>query len=221
MGNRSDGDDEVPMTQDEQQDVGSSTRKGWTRFGALSGILGGTLAVIGNLGWFAQLYPANSSLPDQIWSVAVVLLGIGIVAFYAGERKRFGRLAKIGMGLVVLGFIPMVVSSVASAWVPTAGDLTFIAYLLALLVALIGGIVLGIGMLRTDVGSRLAGWLLIAALPIGLPVTIGYFLAVIGEIDHPWIGPEILFALAWIVICSRLWTRRTDTSAAGVEAVSQ
>ena len=76
--------------------------------------MGGTLAVVANLGWFARLYPANSSLPDQIWSVAVVLLGIGIVSFYAGERKRFGWLAKIGMGLVVLGFIPMVVSSVAS-----------------------------------------------------------------------------------------------------------
>lgn len=67
--------------------------------------------------------------------------------------------------------------SAAIGWVPSAGESFFVAYLLGLLVALLGAIVLGIAMLRSDAAPRAAAWLLIAALPVGLPATIGYALA--------------------------------------------
>lgn len=56
---------------------------------------------------------------------------------------------------------------------------------------------------------RAAAWLLIATLPVGLPATIGYTLATMGVINHMWVGPELLFGLAWVVIGYSLWNRQT------------
>ena len=53
----------------------------------------------------------------------------------------------------------------------------FLAFLLGLLVAMLGALVFGVAILRTDVETipRTGAWLLVAALPIGLPFVIGLY----------------------------------------------
>ncbi|WP_336344341.1 hypothetical protein [Halalkalicoccus ordinarius] len=167
---------------------------------------------------FAGLQPESGSIGDQLAAIMAALIAVGLVAFYASERGWFGRLAHLGMALVAIGLVPMVVGSAAIGWVPSSGESFFIAYLLGLLVALLGAIVLGIAMLRSDAAPRAAAWLLIVALPVGLPATIGYTLVTMGVVDHAWVGPELLFGLAWVVIGYSLWNRRATL---GVEEASR
>lgn len=202
------------MAQYEQQrKVGSIPEGRWIRFGGLAAVLGGAVAVANALTLFAGLQPEGSSIGDQLAAIMAALIAVGLVAFYASERSWFGRLAYLGMALVAIGLVPMVVGSAAIGWVPSSGESFFIAYLLGLLVALLGAIVLGIAVLRSDAALRTAAWLLIAALPVGLPATIGYTLVMMGVIDHVWVGPELLFGLAWVVIGYSLWNRRTPSLA--------
>lgn len=192
-----------------QREVGSISERRWIRFGGLAAVLGGIVAVANALTLFAGLQPEAGSIGDQLAAIMAALIAVGLVAFYAGERGWFGRLAYLGMALLAIGLVPMALGSAAIGWVPSAGETFFVAYLLGLLVALLGAIVLGIAMLRSDAVPRAAAWLLIAALPVGLPATIGYTLATMGVIDHVWVGPELLFGLAWVVIGYSLWNRRT------------
>ena len=56
-------------------------------------------------------------------------------------------------------------------------------------------------MLRSDAATvlRLGAWLLVAALPVGLPFAIGFTQYVMGELAEPWAGPMLLSGLAPIV----------------------
>lgn len=168
---------------------------------------------------FAGLHPERGYLGDQLAAIAAILIIVGLIAFYTSERSWFGRLAYVGIALVAIGLVPMAIGSTAIGWVQSAGELFFIGYLLGLLIALLGAIILGTAMLRSGASPRLAAWLLIAALPVGLPMTIGYFLITLGVIDHIWIGPELLFGLAWVVLGYHLWNRQTDAFV--TEEVSQ
>lgn len=47
------------------------------------------------------------------------------------------------MALLAIGLVPMALGSAAIGWVPSADESFFVAYLLGLLVALLGAIVLG------------------------------------------------------------------------------
>jgi hypothetical protein len=65
---------------------------------------------------------------------------------------------------------------------------------------MLGAIGFGVAMLRADIAPRPAAWLLIVALPIGVPLTIVFTTYVMGEGADPWGGPMVFYGLAWIVL---------------------
>ncbi|WP_306054994.1 CobD/CbiB family protein [Natronococcus wangiae] len=80
-----------------------------------------------------------------------------------------------------------------------------------MLVAIGGAITFGVAILRTDgaTAPRLAGWLLVLALPIGVPVAAAFTAYVMGDFADPWAGPLVFLGLAWIVLGQH--ARRTLT----------
>lgn len=78
-------------------------------------------------------------------------------------------------------------------------------------------------MLRSDASTvpRLGAWLLVAALPVGVPFAIAFTTYVMGEGADPWAGPMLLYGLAWLVFGHYLWSRRTETTASAPATVDQ
>lgn len=105
---------------------------------------------------------------------------------------------------------------VAAVGLPVAiygPEIVFFAFLLGLLVAMIGAFVFGVATLRSDEATvpRLGAWLLVAALPVGLPFTIVFTGYVMGEFADPWGGPMLLYGLAWLVFGNYLRTYRSES----------
>lgn len=79
---------------------------------------------------------------------------------------------------------------------------------------MIGALAFGVVMLRSEAPTvpRTGAWLLVAALPVGLPFAIGFTTYVMGQGADPWGGPMLLYGLAWIVFGRYLWTQRAETA---------
>jgi hypothetical protein len=189
---------EVTMNQYEQQQIEQPTSRGWWRLSTLSALIGGILMTITGIALLSVLTVAEFVVIDPIGITAMVLLAVALPALYVSERHWFGRLAKTGFGLMTVGWI---VSAIALPIAEYGPGSAFLAFLLGLLVAMIGAFVFGIAILRTNAKTvpRASAWLLVAALPIGLPFAIGFTTYVMGQGADPWAGPMLLYGLAWII----------------------
>lgn len=182
------------------------------RISVLSGLVGGVLLAVTGLALLSVLNEAEFVIVEPVGTVAMVLLALALPALYVSERHWFGRLAVAGFGLVSLGWIAATLGLiVTSLTMPPVSEAGFLAFLLGLLVAMIGALVLGIAMLRTDAKStpEIGAWLLIATLSVGVPFAIAFTTFVMGEGADPWAGPMLLYGLAWIVFGRSLWPHRT------------
>lgn len=188
----------------------TSPASGWRRLSALGALIGGGLMVLVGVALLSVLNEAEFAVIDPLGTIAMILLAIGLPAFYLSERHWFGTLATVGFGLVAAGWIVAAVGLPVAIYGP---GVAFLAFLIGLLVAMIGAFVLGIAMLRSDAVTlpRSGAWLLVAALPVGLPFVIVFTGYVMGELADPWAGPLLLYGLAWAVFGYHL---RTSTPAA-------
>lgn len=75
---------------------------------------------------------------------------------------------------------------------------------------MIGATGFGFAMLRADATPRVATWLLILALPIGVLLTIVFTMYMVGEGVDPWGGPMVFYGLAWIVLGYHLRTGKQN-----------
>lgn len=206
------------MTEYEHQQVERSTADRWTRISTASGLLGGVLMALTGLALLSLLNEAEFVIVEPLGAVAMILLALALPALYLSERPWFGRLAKGGFAFLSVGWIAATVGLiVTSLTMPPLSEIGFLAFLLGLLVAMVGALVFGVAMLRIDAETapRLGAWLLVAALPVGLPFAIGFTTFVMGEGADPWAGPMLLYGLAWIVFGRYLWTRRTVATEPG------
>jgi hypothetical protein len=81
-------------------------------------------------------------------------------------------------------------------------------FLIGFLVSVLGGIVLGVTVIRrrSDVLSRAAGWLLTLALPVGIGI------GVLGSAVDPnndawfWAAIAVPTGIAWVLLCRSLQT---------------
>ncbi|MDS0292969.1 hypothetical protein [Halogeometricum luteum] len=185
----------------------------WMRISATGGLVGGVLLALLGVATHLGLSDAQWAVVNPLGAIAMVLLAVGLPALYLSERHWFGTLARVGFGVMAVGWIATAVTMTAFALGSEAGGL---AFLVGWLVAMVGALVFGVSMLRTDAATvpRLGAWLLVAALPVGLPVSVAFTWYVLGQVDTPWNGPLVLYALAWTVFCYHLRTRRTDALAA-------
>jgi hypothetical protein len=121
------------------------------------------------------------------------------------------RIAALGMLLLVLALPALYASE--RGWFGRLAPFGFWSMA-------VGWTVAAVAALRSDAATvpRLGAWLLVAAIPVGLPLTIGFTLYVMGELAEPWAGPLLLYAVVWIVFGRFLWDRRAETPATEVTA---
>lgn len=183
---------------------------------ALSALVGGGLLVITGLALLSVLNEAEFEIVSPIGIVASILIALGLPAFYASEHGWFGRLATAGFWTMTVGWV---VATVALPIADYGPGVAFIPTLLGWLVAFLGALVFGVAILRSDAATtpRRGAWLLVAALPVGLPFAIAFTTYVMGEGADPWAGPFVLYGLAWVVFGRYLRsTDRTRTPSTGV-----
>lgn len=191
------------------------------RTSTISGLVGGVLMTLTGLALLTVLNEAEFAIVEPLGAVAMVLLALGLPALYKSERHWFGRLATAGFGLVSLGWIAATLGLlVTSLTMPPVSEIGFLSFLLGLLVAMLGALAFGVAVLRSEATSvpDVGAWLLVAALPVGLPFAIGFTTYVMGEGADPWAGPMLLYGLAWIAVGRYLWAPRTVPSDATVDA---
>lgn len=195
------------MTQYEQRSAAS----GWMRISILSGLTGGVSMILTGIALLSVLSEAEFEIVEPFGAFAMVLLSIALPALYITERSWFGRLAKSGYGLMSLGWVVATVGiMLTSLTTPPLSETGFLAFLLGLLVAMFGALMFGVAILRSDAATvpRLSAYLLITALPVGVPFAIGFTTYVMGEGADPWAGPMILYGLAWVIFGRYLRTHR-------------
>ncbi|WP_254547313.1 hypothetical protein [Halomarina pelagica] len=160
-----------------------------------------------------MLNPQEFALVEPPGILGGILIALGLPALYASERHWFGRLATVGFWIMAVGWIVAAIGLPVATYGP---GIAFLATILGWLVAMLGALVFGVAILRTTAATtpRLGAWLLVAALPVGLPLAIGFTTYVMGEGADPWAGPLLFYGLAWIVFGRYLWTasKSTDTT---------
>jgi len=196
------------MAQHEQR----SALGGWMRISILSGLIGGVCLILTGVALLSVLSEAEFEIVEPFGAFAMVLLSVALPSLYVTERSWFGRLATSGYGLMSLGWVVATVGIIlTSLTMPPLSETGFLAFLLGLLVAMLGALLFGVAILRSSVATipRLSAYLLIMALPVGVPFAIGFTTYVMGEGADPWAGPMILYGLAWVIFGRYLRTHRT------------
>lgn len=201
------------MVQVENQQLATVDNRRWTGVGAISGLIGSTLLAIIAIALHTSLTEAQYAIVNPVGAVAMVLMAFALPVLYLSERHWFGSLARVGFGVMAVGWIVTTVMLVLFALGWGLAGLMFVP---GVFVAMIGAFVFGIAMIRSDETKmpRIGAWLLIAALPLGLPISIAYMSYVLGFVDGFWNGPLVLYALAWIVFSYSLWGRRKESAVA-------
>lgn len=197
------------MTHYKQQQLAQPLTPRWMRVSILSGLLGGVLMAITGLAMISVLNEAEFVIVEPLGAVAMILLALALPALYVSEHHWFGRLATVGFGLLSVGWIVATIALPVAIYGP---GVAFFAFLLGMLVGMIGALIFGVAMLRTDATtvSRRGAWLLVAALPIGVPFAIGFTTYVMGQGADPWAGPMLLYGLAWIIFGRSLWEHQSE-----------
>ncbi|WP_143423175.1 hypothetical protein [Halegenticoccus soli] len=164
----------------------------------MSATLGGILTAVVNLYLFTVLNPQEFALVEPPGILGGIFLALGLPALYASEHHWFGRLATVGFWVMAVGWIGATIGLPVATYGP---GIAFLATLLGWLIAMLGALMFGVAILRTDAATvpRLGAWLYVAALPVGLPLAIGFTTYVMGQGADPWAGPLLFYGLAWIV----------------------
>lgn len=176
----------------------------------LSEIVGGVLVSAVGLALFTVLNEQEFEIIGPFGVLGFILLVVGLPAYYWSGQYRFGRLARGSFWAMAVGTVVAAITLPIAEYGP---GVFFLGFLLGLLVTMLGAIGYGIAMLRADASPKAAAWLLIAALPVGLPLTIAFTTYVMGEGADPWGGPMVFYGLAWIVFGRYLWERHTAGTA--------
>ncbi|MFC5279036.1 hypothetical protein ACFPM1_09750 [Halorubrum rubrum] len=195
----------MSIEHEESQNKKSETANNgrWHQVSILGELVGGALVAVSGLALFTVLNEREFEIVSPFAVAGFFLLVVGLWAYYRSERTWFGRLGKLSYWTMSGGTVVTAISLPIAEYGP---GVAFIGFLFGLLVTMIGAIGFGIAMLRADVTPRVAAWLLILALPIGVPLTIAFTTYVMGEGADPWGGPMVFYGLAWVVLGHHLRT---------------
>lgn len=201
------------MVQHEQQQIESADHRIWMRLSMVSALLGGVLITGCSLYMLTVLTVREFTMMEPFGVLGSILLALGLPAYYASERRWFGRAATVSFGVMATGTVIAAITIFIATY---SLGVAFLGYLLGVLVLVLGAVAFGVVMLRADASPRLGAWLLIATLPIGLPFALGFTTYVMGQTADPWAGPLAFYGLAWIVFGSYLWKHPTGATATKV-----
>ncbi len=170
---------------------------------SMKGTQPGTMAHIGA----AAVYWLMAVLP-------LLLLLVGVVALRALPSAAYGRLGNIGSLLSLLALALMFVGNtveVASlTFSGSESDIGHTIFLIGFVVLLVGSVLLGIAIIRTqrNRSPRIGGLLLIGALPLGilLAVVLG---AVAPRTDLGfWAAITVPYGVGWVLLGNTLLSAR-------------
>jgi hypothetical protein len=152
---------------------------------------------------------AHISAAAVYWLMGVLpllLLLVGVVGLRVLHRGAYGRLGNIGLLVSLLALALMFVGNaleVASLTLTgSESNVGHSIFLMGFLVLLVGSILLGIALVRTqhDPSSRMGGLLLVAALPLGIlaGVVLG---ATAPRTDLGfWAAITVPYGVAWLLL---------------------
>jgi hypothetical protein len=157
------------------------------------------------------------------WWIAMVLAPALLVAGHSAllttVGNRTGRLGRggvvaAGAGIAAMGLgIGIEIASLSAGGGEVA--LGHVVLLVGFLVAVVGGVVTGITVIRrlTGTATRIAGWLLVLALPLGLGVgALGSLLAPENDAAF-WAALTLPTGIAWVLLGR--WLQASRPAAAG------
>jgi len=159
-----------------------------TRLLGLAGLLGGLAQIVirlqgDNWGAPGTLQYTLYELTNRAMAAALLLMALGFVGLWRAQRAPTGRLGGAGFALMMLGWAMMITGTVLEFWVFShqpygvlnARALSWTAFLMGMLVMLIGAALWGWAAWRTGALPRWAALALLALppaqillLPLGL-----------------------------------------------------
>jgi hypothetical protein len=189
---------------------------GLVRWGGWAGIIGGLLWALFPLA--TVLVDMSNTQPGSLnhlaaagvyWLMAVLpllLLLVGLAGLRALPSGAYGRLANVGFLVsflaLALMFIGNAVEIASLTFRGTESSLGHTMFLIGFLVLLVGSVLLGIALVRTqrDPSSRLGGIVLLLALPLGILLAI-----VLGAIAPRtdlgfWAAITVPYGVAWMLL---------------------
>jgi hypothetical protein len=176
------------------------------RWGALGALLAGAAWVVSGL--ISLAIPGQGTeipgtfsyyLLEVIFSIASIGMLGGIVGLHARQAPSYGRLGTAGFFSASVGVAFLVISTVATILV--GREVLSGLFVLGMLGALVGLILLGAATLRARVLPRWCGLLLIVS-AFGFPV---YF--VLGDY-----GGSIVIGLVWLALSYALWSDKAAST---------
>lgn len=188
------------------------------RFSGLASILGGVLGIV-LTPILTYLWATNSDVYGYFGRVYFfVFIGclLGLAGLYAQRRASMGSLTtsepdteKWVFVLMLVGLVLSLVGDILEYWggKPGEGFTTtqmkgFTLEIAGLLVVLFGSVAFGVIYRRAKILPRFMPWLLIAAGPVGLVLSI----------PHIPSGTMFLFCCAWVVLGYLLLTGKIDSA---------
>jgi hypothetical protein len=187
------------------------------RFSGLAAILGGVLGIV-LTPILTYLWATNSDVYGYFGKAYfLVFLGClsGLAGLYARRRTSIGSLTTSDDAegwvfvLALVGLVLSLVGDILEYWGGSPGEgftttqmKGFTLEIAGLLVMLFGSVAFGVIYRRANVLPRFMPWLLIAAGPVGLVLSI----------PHIPSGTMFLFCCAWVVLGYLLLTGKVDSA---------
>lgn len=167
----------------------------WVRYGAMASVLAGVAFAVEGV---MILTNAEHLGRDFVFAAGVLLGTVGIVGLHTVQRGSYGRLGRVGFGLVVAASLVQVVGAVGGF---TFGiEVLATLYFPALIAVILGFVIYGAATVLAEVFPRWVGALLIA-MPVMIFVLRAYSGAVV--------------ALIWAALGYALWSEVSEINRAG------
>ncbi len=137
-----------------------------------------------------------------MFAVGALLLLVGAVAVYTRYSRDYGRLGTVGTALAGLGFLSMTLGGAwsvvytGSAVASPAGGFAFAG----LFAAVLGSLVLAIGLRRASIATRAAVLLIAAPVVLVASFVVSETLAAVVSIDVLWILFLVTFCAGWVAL---------------------
>lgn len=156
---------------------------------------------------FGSLSFVAVAVADWIFLVlAPVLIVVGVTALRAVLGTAAGRVGGTGMVLAALGLGAMAVGNGIEVGAMSLGGgevaLGHAIFLIGFLVSIVGGLLVGITVIRKrrEALSRVAGWILVLALPLGIGIgMLGSVLAPENDAGF-WAAISVPTGAAWLLL---------------------
>ncbi len=182
------------------------------RMGGLAAMLGGTLWALWYVG--ASLVGSGAyETYNRLMPAVLVLLAVGLLAFYAVQNASHGWVGRVGFVVAVVGLVVMIAGNMVEFWTfseeaygpDSLRNSAWMAFGLGLFTFYIGTVLFGVDTLRAGELPRFGALLLLIWFPVGLVVS--GLLQLVGVPEGlAFSGLTGLLGVGWVVLGYAVWS---------------